>query len=150
MIAVLAVGHADAFGCRDSMARVEEMVAHAAAASETSSVPMTLIALVNGELAGSCRICADDFGGGRPALTPWLATLFVLPTHRGKGVGSALANGAASEVKGSGDGDGLYLWACDREVAAGMYTKLGWVVVEETVPPADHDCDLAIIMKRDL
>ena len=45
---------------------------------------------------------------------------------------------------------GLYLWACDREVAAGMYTKLGWVVVEETVPPADHDCDLAIIMKRDL
>ena len=29
------------------------------------AVPMTLLALCDGELAGSCRICADDFDGKR-------------------------------------------------------------------------------------
>ena len=31
----------------------------------SKAVPMTLIALYDGKLAGSCRICADDFDGKR-------------------------------------------------------------------------------------
>ena len=151
MIAELAAGHADAFGFRDTAARAEEMLAHAAAASESRAVPMTLIATINGELAGSCRLCADDLDGMRPAMTPWLATLFVLPTQRGKGVGSALANAAAAEIKSSSESEtpALYLWATAEALAMGMYHKLGWVVVEETNPP-HGDFEVAIIMKRDL
>ena len=111
---------------------------------------MTLVATINGKLAGSCKICEDDFDGARPSLTPWLATLFVLTEFRHKGVGSALANKAACEVKTSGCGNVLYLWACEREVALGMYQKLGWKICEETVPPHKENFNLAIIMKRDL
>jgi GNAT superfamily N-acetyltransferase len=153
IIDILADYHAKEFGVssgREAKDRVKEMQAHAKKKPGSSAVPMTLIALINGELAGSCKICEDDFDGARPNMTPWLATLFVLPTHRGKGVGSALANKAAFEVKSSGCGDVLYLWACEREVALGMYQKLGWKIVEETVPPNKEEFDLAIIMKRDL
>ena len=153
MIEILANYHAKAFGDsheRRPADRVKEMQEHAIKEPASSAVPMTLIALIDNELAGSCRICEDDFDGARPNLTPWLATLFVLPEHRGKGVGSALANKAANEVQASGCGDVLYLWACEREVAMGMYRKLGWEVMEETVPPHKEDFDLAIIMKRKL
>ena len=153
MICRLANYHAEAFGDshgRKPADRMKEMQEHAMKDPKSSAVPMTLIALIDNELAGSCRICEDDFDGVRPNLTPWLATLFVLPAHRRKGVGSALANEAAKEVKSSGCGDVLYLWACEREVAMGMYKKLGWKVIEETVPPHKEDFDLAIIMKRDL
>ena len=153
IIDILADYHAKAFGVsfgRESKDRAKEMQDHSKQEPGSSAVPMTLIALINGELAGSCRICEDDFDGARPNMTPWLATLFVLPTHRGKGVGSALANNAAYEVKSSGCGDVLYLWACEREVALGMYQKLGWKILEETVPPHKEEFDLAIIMKRDL
>ena len=153
MIEELANYHVNAFGYshgREAKDRVNEMVCHANKALDSSPVPMTLIALIDGNLAGSCRICEDDFDGARPDLTPWLATLFVLPAYRGKGVGSALANQAATEVKSYKCGDALYLWACEREVAAGMYQKLQWKILEETVPPHKEDFDLAIIMKRDL
>ena len=153
MIRILANYHAKAFGDsneRTPADRAKEMKAHAIKDPTSSAVPMTLIALIDNELAGSCKICEDDFDGARPNLTPWLATLFVVPEHRGKGVGSALANKAANEVKSSGCGDVLYLWACERDVAMGMYRKLGWEVIEETVPPTKEDFDLAIIMKRNL
>ena len=150
-INILASYHAKAFGDsfgRGVAARAKEMRIHSNKEPGASVVPMTLIALLNGELAGSCRICEDDFDGARPNLTPWLATLFVLPEYRGKGVGSALANTAAAEVKLSGGSDVLYLWACEREVAIGMYQKLGWSIIEETVPSHRENFDLAIIMKR--
>ena len=66
----------------------------------------------------------------------------------GKGVGSALANKAAMEVKSDKCWDALYLWACERDVAIGMYQKLEWHIIEETVPSHKEDFDLAIIMKR--
>ena len=67
-----------------SQQSIKEMKVHSLRDPESKIVPMTLIALLNGELAGSCRICEDDFDGARPNLTPWLATLFVLPEYRGK------------------------------------------------------------------
>ena len=86
----------------------------------------------------------------RPQFTPWLATLLVLPAHRGKGVGSALANGAAAEVKAApGDTEAIYLWAIERDVADRMYKKLGWTTIEET-KPTHGNADIAIIMKRSL
>ena len=86
----------------------------------------------------------------RPQFTPWLATLLVLPAHRGKGVGSALADSAAAEAKAApGDADAIYLWAIEREVADKMYKKLGWTTIEETAP-THGNADIAIIMKRPL
>ena len=82
-------------------------------------------------------------------MSPWLATLFVLPEMRGKGVGSALANAAAEVVQSGACADSLYLWACERAVAEKMYAKLGWEVIEETAAP-HGDFDIAIIMKRTL
>lgn len=71
----------------------------------------------------------------------------MLPAHRGKGVGSALANVAAEEVEDAGDAEAIYLWAIDRVVAEKMYMKLGWSVIEET-EPTHGSADIAIVMKR--
>ena len=87
IINILAKHHTKAFGesyGRGVEERIKEMKVHSLRDPESKIVPMTLIALLNGELAGSCRICEDDFDGARPNLTPWLATLFVLPEYRGK------------------------------------------------------------------
>eukprot|EP00729_Bicosta_minor_P010444 gene10444-19421_t len=146
-IEILAEHHHKAFGHRSPATRVAEMLLHAKTSSSPSTIPMTLIAFCDGELAGSCRICADDFDGKRPQFTPWLATLLVLPAHRGKGVGSALANVAAEEVEDAGDAEAIYLWAIDRVVAEKMYMKLGWSVIEET-EPTHGSADIAIVMKR--
>jgi len=119
-------------------------------ASAHNVVPTTLVALDGAETAGSVRICEDDFNGLRPQLTPWLATLYVLDTHRGKGIATSLAQGAAELVKGAGH-RAIYLWATDPKLVTNLYEKLGFTTVEETqVPHGVHKGETAYIMKRAL
>ena len=78
MIEELANYHVNAFGHshgRQVKDRVNEMVCHANKTPDSNPVPMTLIALIDGKLAGSCRICEDDFDGVRPDLTPLWASV---------------------------------------------------------------------------
>eukprot|EP00039_Didymoeca_costata_P015607 m.268711 g.268711 ORF g.268711 m.268711 type:complete len:171 (-) comp16256_c0_seq23:5688-6200(-) len=145
--------HAKEFGHRSPDARKKEMLQHAQEANKTEQqeqktniLSQTYVALKSGSLAGSCRVCQDDFDGLRPEYTPWLATLFVLPEFRGQKIGSRLVEHASKMAQLHGF-EALYLWTPSKGLSEDMYKKLGWVTVEETKAP-HGDSQEAIIMKK--
>jgi len=140
----LASWHATAFGGRTAEERVRAYLRGEGGVQplETSPLlPLTLVAQVGGEggdgdgkqeLAGSVALVRDDLpdGGGCEAaagLTPWLATLYVHPVYRGRGVGAALVQEAMYRAAVMGH-DRLYLWTPQRRLADTWYADMGWVV----------------------
>ena len=61
-------------------------------------------------------------------LSPWLASVYVTPEHRSRGIGTALVQRVIEEAVGLSV-ETLYLFTPDRE---GFYASLGWSVVERT------------------
>src|SRR5437764_1133553 len=61
-------------------------------------VPLTLIAMIDDQPVGCASIIRHDLEL-RPELSPWLATVFVGPRFRKRGVGSALVRGAIEKAK---------------------------------------------------
>jgi GNAT superfamily N-acetyltransferase len=95
-----------------------------------TAVPTTRIALVDGALAGSVSLLANDHSRIRK-WSPWLASLLVLPPFRGRGIGAALVREAVAIAARFGI-ERLYLYTDD---AAAFYARLGWTMVERL----DHD-----------
>ncbi len=56
-------------------------------------IPLTLVALKDGAPVGIISLKLEDLPT-RPDLFPWLGSLFVLPEHRGRGIGMLLVNQA--------------------------------------------------------
>lgn len=96
--------------------RIEKMQAHLV----DRLIPSTFIAL-DEELLGSAAIVASDMDT-RPELSPWLASVFVAPAHRNKGIGAALVKQVVARAKQTGI-ETLYLFTPDREP---FYQTLGW------------------------
>ncbi len=90
-------------------------------------IPTTFVAFDGDTLLGSACLLADDMHQHRD-LTPWLASVFVAPEHRGGGVGSALVRRVVEEARALGV-ETLYLYTPDRE---GFYARMGWSVLERT------------------
>ncbi|KYC36745.1 hypothetical protein WA1_44520 [Scytonema hofmannii PCC 7110] len=67
-------------------------------ASDAAQIPLSLLALVEGQPAGTINLIAND-DEHRPHLYPWLAALFVLPQYRGCGVGTSLVRALLYEAK---------------------------------------------------
>lgn len=86
-------------------------------------IPATFIA-VEDELLGSAALVENDMDT-RPQLSPWLASVYVAPTHRRRGVGSRLVLHAMKQAKQGGI-DMLYLFTPDKE---SFYHKLGWRLI---------------------
>ncbi len=61
-------------------------------------------------------------------LSPWLASIYVLPENRGQGIGTALVERVIEEAVELGI-ETLYLFTPDRK---GFFASLGWSVVEHT------------------
>jgi GNAT superfamily N-acetyltransferase len=94
-----------------------ELASHRGAAT----VPTTIVAIVDGELAGSVSLLANDDERIR-AYSPWLASLLVLPPFRGRGIGAALVRRCVDVATGLGI-PRLHLYTDD---AAPFYERLGW------------------------
>jgi GNAT superfamily N-acetyltransferase len=90
-----------------------------------TAIPTTRIALVDGELAGSVSLLANDHSRIR-RWSPWLASLLVLPEFRGRGIGAARVREAVAIAARFGI-PYLYLYTDD---AAPFYARLGWTRVE--------------------
>jgi hypothetical protein len=58
-----------------------------------ASIPTVIVAFSDAGLLGSAMLTAHDMDT-RMELSPWLAGVFVVREHRGKGIGSALWNGS--------------------------------------------------------
>jgi predicted N-acetyltransferase YhbS len=90
-----------------------------------TAVPTTLVAFVDGELAGSVSLLQNDHSRIR-RWSPWLASLLVLPEFRCRGIGARLVNEAVAIAARFGI-PRLYLYTDD---AAAFYARLGWSMVE--------------------
>ncbi len=90
-------------------------------------IPTTFVALEGDTLLGSACLLADDMHQYRD-LTPWLASVFVAPEQRGRGVGSAVVRRVVEEARAL-DVKTLYLYTPDRE---SFYARMGWSIHERT------------------
>ncbi len=92
------------------------------------SIPATLVALDDdGALLGTVSVIEDDLPGFEH-WNPWLATLLVLPEHRGRGVGAFLVSEAERFAREAGNEE-MYLFT---ESADGLFLRMGWLEMAKT------------------
>jgi predicted N-acetyltransferase YhbS len=95
------------------------------------NVPVGTASLVNSDLPS------------RPDLTPWLASVLVLPPFRGKGYSSALVRRVEEAAILSTTTLWLYTWSAEP-----VYAKLGW---QRVGPSRDEARGIdVVLMKRNL
>lgn len=94
---------------------VDDLVAHLKTANAVQQMPLSLIALVDGQLAGTVNLIEND-DENRAHLRPWLAAMVVRADLRGQGIGTALVKALLADVRLMGiptvyfgtDGPGFY------------------------------------------
>ncbi|MET3926591.1 GNAT family N-acetyltransferase [Devosia sp. 2618] len=88
-------------------------------------LPLGIVALVDGEVAGTCAVTAGS-GGVVTERSPWLSGLVVAPEMRRRGVGRAMLGRARQEARRLGH-QWIYALTAD---AAGLFEAEGWVEVD--------------------
>ena len=105
----------------------EETLAEFQDHAQRETFPTTLVAVEGGRLQGSASLIARDLPEedlpGFGAVTPWLASVLVLPEFRGQGVGSALVEAVVAHAQGLGV-PRLHLFTEGQEA---FYRRSGWV-----------------------
>jgi GNAT superfamily N-acetyltransferase len=126
---------ADGFSVADSEAQLVKL------ATDPKGPETALIAFIDEEPAGVCLLVLHEI---EPAhdLSPWLASLYVAPQFRGRGVARRLVRAIEDHARRNSVAR-LHLYTVD---AAEFYLKCGWAVVERFV---SKDIEFAL-MTRDL
>lgn len=102
-------------------------------------LPLTLVATAAQHPVGTVSVLAHDIGTEAwPALSPWLAALYVVPAARRRGVGAALIAAALARAAGFAAGP-VYLLTTGQEA---YYAQRGWQVLARR--------DAAVVMARAL
>ncbi len=102
------------------------------------AVPSTFVAHRGPDFLGNVGLIARDLDA-RPALTPWLAALWVEAAARRQGIAQALQDHVAKVAFGAGH---ARLHLCANPANAPYYARRGWTLIE-----ADVD-GLAIFMRE--
>lgn len=100
---------------------VEERLQRLTAQRGGLEIPTTCIALEDAEVVGCASLVAFDMDT-RIDLSPWLASVFVEPSRRRQGIGSALVRRVVEEARALAVSR-LHLYTPDRE---SFYSRLGW------------------------
>jgi N-acetylglutamate synthase-like GNAT family acetyltransferase len=103
----------------------EEYVSNFQRQAAHDRIPETFVALEGDALLGTASIIEHDMST-RMELSPWMASVYVAPEFRNKGVGSALVRTVMQEAGRLGL-QRLYLITPDK---VGFYSRLGWQVLE--------------------
>ena len=107
---------------------LEELSSH----RDRAAIPTTFVAFRNDALVGSASLLVEDMPEWRH-LTPWVASVFVIPSERGRKIGSRLVRHAVT-VAGRLGMKEVYLLTPGQ---AGFYRRLGWSPIAEAAgPPA--------------
>ena len=96
--------------------------------AQQGGIPTTFVVLSQDQPVGCASLVSSDLSI-RDTLSPWLASVFVLPSFRDAGIGSKLVERAIQEAK-SLDIPALYLYTPDRQ---SFYTRLGWRTLEDCI-----------------
>jgi N-acetylglutamate synthase-like GNAT family acetyltransferase len=94
--------------------------------------PRTWLALAGDEPVGSASLVAADHPDLRD-LTPWLASVYVEPAWRRRGIASALVATVQAAAR-EADVAALYLFTPDQ---ANLYARLGFRPIGSVVNPDD-------------
>jgi len=126
LVETIAAWHWNEWGHADPNGSLQDWTESLRARSRPAGVPSTFIAISeqNGDPVGSVCLVALDMDT-HPELSPWLAGLFVAPSSRGHGIGSALARHAMTRAFEAGV-ETLYLYT---STATSLYQRLGWHVL---------------------
>jgi predicted N-acetyltransferase YhbS len=102
-----------------------DLSAHLHTAVDATRIPLSLIALVNGELVGTVNLIEND-DTKRAHLRPWLAAMVVRADRRGQGIGTALVQALLTQISNMKLAQ-VYLGTD----GPGFYQSLGAVVHEQ-------------------
>lgn len=97
------------------------------------ALPCCLIAHVDSEFLGTVSVIASDVEA-RPELSPWVAALWVEPSHRRSGIATALLEAAVSRAFAQGF-DRIFLHSAEQRRP--FYEARGWQLFEGGVPEPD-------------
>ena len=100
---------------------------------QNNDLPVTFIAEEDKKVVGTASLVPHDLKT-RMDLSPWIASVFVKPEARGRGIGSQLVTFAEGEGQQRGYST-LYLITPDKQR---MYARLGWNTVEEVEYRGEH------------
>lgn len=92
---------------------------------QRGAIPTTLLAFEETAVVGTVSVMDFDLELSND-LSPWLASLYVVPSHRGKGLGRRLVRAAIDEATRLGFRT-LYLYTPGQET---FYAALGWKPVK--------------------
>ncbi|SDL19057.1 Acetyltransferase (GNAT) family protein [Franzmannia pantelleriensis] len=102
-------------------------------------VPSVFVAMCDDVPVGTASLVVDDMSD-RPDLSPWLASVFVPPEWRGRGIASSLVQRVEAEAREAGIAV-FHLYTPDQQA---LYGRLGWEAVEER----DYRGEAVTIMRR--
>jgi GNAT superfamily N-acetyltransferase len=102
--------------------------------------PAIWVAFEDGKPVGTVGLLRTDLLS-RQEFTPWMAVLYVLPAHRGKGIASRLQEHALAEARRLGYPE-IFLYT----KMAGFYERAGWEYVESDLD--DHGEIIRIYRKH--
>jgi N-acetylglutamate synthase-like GNAT family acetyltransferase len=103
----------------------EQTLEYSEASSARRDIPQTFVLLVEGEPVGTSSLVAADMKE-RPDLTPWMASVFVIPEARRRGRVIPLIRAVEDAAVAAGIPT---LWL-HTDSAARIYAKVGWRIVE--------------------
>jgi GNAT superfamily N-acetyltransferase len=125
-VPTLAAWHHAQWGALNPAFTLEARTERLRARATCRGIPTAVVALV-GEglaLAGSASLVESDMDT-HPEITPWLASVYVSPEFRNRGVGSTLV-GEIERIAAEEGVKTLWLWTPDRDR---LYARLGWTTV---------------------
>ncbi|MBW2622179.1 MAG: GNAT family N-acetyltransferase [Deltaproteobacteria bacterium] len=140
IISIMAEWHYHQWGRRNKVAgSINQLITGFWAQADSKQIPMTFVALAEGELLGFASLITHDIDA-REDLSPCLANVYVTPSHRKTGIGSALVNRAVEQA-GKLDVKKLYLFTPDKE---SLYLSLGWTTEERIILRGEEVAAMAI------
>jgi GNAT superfamily N-acetyltransferase len=112
-------------------------------------IPTTFVAMDDdtdaaGDPLGSISLVADDGLTGFEHLTPWLASLYVVPKARSRGLGSALLERAVEQTRRLGY-PAVHLFTPDQ---APWYARLGWEAIATTESNGRHVTVMRLLLTQ--
>ena len=99
-------------------------------AVRSHGLPAVLVARRGEKFLGSVNLLDHEMTT-RPALSPWLAQLFVIAEERGRGVGVVLVRACLARFAELGFSR-VHLYTAAATTLPAYYTALGWKTIEET------------------